>query len=539
VQPGLHRGIRPSFANDLTGVSCTSQKACTAVGRVFGKSLVERWNGSQWRLLQSTPQLALTAVSCTSATACTAVGSGANTAEAESINGTRQSIVPMSDPGGEPNSASFPGLACPSPKACMAVGFYYPSSSGDTAPLVERLSHGNWSLSVVGPAEASGRLSGVSCPARRRCAAAGELSTAATSTTWVVHWNGSVFSTQNTPNGAMPASVLLSAVSCASSIACTAVGQFTDRAGVHRTLAEAWRGAGWSIQTTPNPRGGLDSQLSGVSCPTTTMCIAVGDGANGQLIERWDGTSWKIQRTPNLAGASLEGVSCTAASACTAVGSANHGPTRTLLAEGWDGTTWTAQRVPDPTTGQNQLNAVSCTSPTACTAVGAFTNADPAALTSRPLAETWNGATWTIQTAPSPAAGGPFAAVSCATGSTCTAVGYANGSVTTALAESWDGASWSVESVLSPTFGAVLGGVSCTSVSDCVAVGTSGGYPAGPRLQLAVVWDGATWNAENLPTSAGGTFGSLSAVSCTLSTACIAVGSGGQGMSGPIAVRSS
>lgn len=58
VQRAASRGLRPSFANFLNGVSCVSAKACIAVGATFGKSLVESWNGSKWRFLKSiTPSL--------------------------------------------------------------------------------------------------------------------------------------------------------------------------------------------------------------------------------------------------------------------------------------------------------------------------------------------------------------------------------------------------------------------------------------------------------------------------------------------------
>src|SRR3954453_11877401 len=45
----------------------------------------------------------------------------------------------------------------------------------------------------------------------------------------------------------------LSAVNCASATACTAVGHYTNGAGVQVTLAERWNGTGWSLQSTPNP----------------------------------------------------------------------------------------------------------------------------------------------------------------------------------------------------------------------------------------------------------------------------------------------
>ena len=67
----------------LEGVSCSSAKACTAVG-TYGdgareSTLAERWNGTKWAL-QTTPNPSdagashLKGVSCSSATACTAVG---------------------------------------------------------------------------------------------------------------------------------------------------------------------------------------------------------------------------------------------------------------------------------------------------------------------------------------------------------------------------------------------------------------------------------------------------------------------------------
>ena len=190
VQRAASRGLRPSFANSLNGVSCVSAKACVAVGATFGKSLVERWNGSTWRLLKSTPQVFLTAVTCRSATKCTAVGFGSSRAVAETLNGSKQSVRPLVDPGGEPDSAHFSSVACTSAKACLAVGFFYPDSSGNTAPLVERCSHGRWSILAVRAAQ-GGQLGGVSCPARRNCTAVGNLSTASTSYTWALHGNGS------------------------------------------------------------------------------------------------------------------------------------------------------------------------------------------------------------------------------------------------------------------------------------------------------------------------------------------------------------
>jgi len=106
------------------------------------------------------------------------------------------------------------------------------------------------------------------------------------------------------------------------------------------TLAERWNGTKWSIQTTPNPAGGSEIHLIRVSCTSATACTAAGFYSNATttvtLAERWNGTRWSIQTTPNPAGGSnsmLNGVSCASATACTAVGGSSNG----TLAEGWNG----------------------------------------------------------------------------------------------------------------------------------------------------------------------------------------------------------
>jgi len=81
-------------------------------------------------------------------------------------------------------------------------------------------------------------------------------------------------------------------VSCTSATACTAAG-FYSNATTPVTLAERWNGTKWSIQTTPNPVGGSNSTLDGVSCASASTCTAVGGYNNGTtgatLAERWNG----------------------------------------------------------------------------------------------------------------------------------------------------------------------------------------------------------------------------------------------------------
>jgi hypothetical protein len=63
------------------------------------------------------------------------------------------------------------------------------------------------------------------------------------------------------------------------------------------------------------------------------------------------------------------------------------------LAEHWNGTAWTIQPSPSPGGSEDAIfNAVSCASGTACTAVGSYATLDGTQFT---MAEGWNGTAWT------------------------------------------------------------------------------------------------------------------------------------------------
>ena len=91
------------------------------------------------------------------------------------------------------------------------------------------------------------------------------------------------------------------------------------------------------------------------------------------------------------------------------------------LAERWDGTTWSLQPVPDPAGATDTiLEAVSCPSGTACTAVGVSD--------AHAVAEAWDGAAWALEPVPIPAKaqGTELSGVACTAAATCTAVGHWN-----------------------------------------------------------------------------------------------------------------
>jgi hypothetical protein len=202
--------------------------------------------------------------------------------------------------------------------------------------------------------------------------------------TLAASWNGKTWSLQAPPNPSFATDAWLAGVSCKSTSACVAVGRYTLDGffGASTALAEAWNGKTWSLEPTPSPGGDTDSQLSGVSCGSTTSCIAVGDYFTstgfGSLAEAWNGQAWSLTNFASPAGSQAavgEGVSCVSASACTAAGVYLDASGDELsLAEAWNGKAWTLQSTPNPAGGSNMaLNAVSCASATACTSVGGYT----------------------------------------------------------------------------------------------------------------------------------------------------------------------
>ena len=168
----------------LGGVSCTSATACIAVGYsytgAFGnrEALSERWNGSTWTILPTpkpagTTQSMLTGVSCTSSTACTAVGGNlSGNILAERWDGSRWTIQPIPAPesGGEVH-----GVSCTTATACTAVGV------GGPGLIVETWNGTTWTLE--GLRAAGGELFGVSCTTATACTAVGSLSNSAITST--------------------------------------------------------------------------------------------------------------------------------------------------------------------------------------------------------------------------------------------------------------------------------------------------------------------------------------------------------------------
>src|SRR5436305_5682568 len=181
----------------------------------------------------------------------------------------------------------------------------------------------------------------------------------------------------------------LAGISCSSSTWCVAVGDYVDSSNLDAALIERWNGVGWTIVPAPNPAGTRRLRLFGVSCTSSKACVAVGNrdvgtGSVDAIAERWNGSSWTLETMP--AGLSeLHGVSCSSRNACTAVGGNQ--------AVRWDGASWTTQTFAPPPNLDPQravrMDSVSCASATACIAVGFYFPNGGGAI--QPVADRWDG----------------------------------------------------------------------------------------------------------------------------------------------------
>lgn len=276
---------------------------------------------------------------------------------------------------------------------------------------------------------------------------------------------------------------------------------------------------GLAVVPSPHVHGALAS----VACASPASCVAVGDmesaggvGA-GALAERWDGTSWSVTPTGGVGAASLSSVSCPESYWCMAVGPGG--------AATWNGRSWSA--VPVDSGVPSTLSSVDCLSSTSCWAVGVENGGQSPGPGDKALVESWDGHAWGFLSslAPPGTSAASLSSVTCPSADFCVAVGDYRTSATldTAMAETWDGhaSAWSLLPIGQPAPESSLSSVTCTSPSFCMAVG---GYSTGPvtGATLVATWDGRAWSV--IPSASPTDYAELQSVSCIAANSCLAVG---------------
>jgi hypothetical protein len=380
-------------------------------------------------------------------------------------------------------------------------------------------------------------------------------------------WSGGTWTAEEAPlpaNGDSTLDADLFSVSCNSTAACVAVGDYRDVTPSHLThgLIETLSGGHWSALEAPVPVVGVtEVDFKSVDCQSATSCLAVGGYVVGSgefgVIDTYNGAGWSSQTAPQPNDATthqtvgINDVSCPSVGPCAA-GGAYESPTSEqgiLWNQAADGT-WSEEVAPLPngaatgSAAQSGINAISC-SGGVCGAVGEF---EDASHHERGLLERYAGGVWTPSMAPEPLNAGSgsnqFAnlqSVSCTFDGVCTSVGgYTdqandasralivsdNGSTTTATEGPQPG-----DAATGASIDAGFNSVSCLSAAYCTAVGTyANNSGSGSDVALLDQETNGSWSNVVAPLPGNAATGShavsdLNSVSCTTRGACNAAGS--------------
>jgi photosystem II stability/assembly factor-like uncharacterized protein len=318
----------------------------------------------------------------------------------------------------------------------------------------------------------------------------------------------------------------LGAVSCATAARCWAVGVAGPNASAAapNTVIAATTDGGlaWSAQRVT---GGLTPELSGISCPTTAECLAVGSNGSslpggGIVLATHDGGAvWSQVASP--AGAfEVTTVQCVSATSCTAI--VSNGTVMSSARTTDLGQTWLQEgNLPALFVGANDL---SCTGGGICLVPGFVPTGTGHGEGSVALSAD-GGQTWALATVPSGL--GLLQSATCTTVSLCLAVGTTTTTVSDVvpaqgqLLRSADGGhTWTPAAQTLHVDDAY--DVACPSPKVCAVVGTDwSGQPVIGGGAVAQSRDGGlTFRASSsayVPLT-------LTGLACPTTKGCVAVG---------------
>jgi serpin B len=301
---------------------------------------------------------------------------------------------------------------------------------------------------------------------------------ASTSGAAAAEWSGHAL-------GGEAAEAPLYGISCPTSSLCVAVGGNNTIASSTEPSGN-WKAvyAGEGVAPgSPNQR-----QIKGVSCPSTTLCVAV--TFTGKILTATEPTgpasAWSAaDLDPGGPNIHFYGVSCPTTSFCAAVAGGGTIAVSTNPAGG--PTAWSVTELPEPL----ELRGVSCDSPAFCVAVGdngteirpATTNLGEVVSSTAPLAGLWTQAEL-------PGSHGSLYGVSCPSTTLCVS-GDMFGNVVASANPTGPSSAWASF----PSGGTVqVTGASCVSTSQCLLVDNNG-----DALTASDPLGGSgAWTAQNL-----------------------------------------
>jgi hypothetical protein len=378
----------------LMGSTCTSSWNCWSVGGDFTDlnngqpgALFEHWDGSSWSVQSNGQPAGLQAslvwgVSCVTASDCWAVGgqqANGDTGGPESLtehwNGSTWSDT------GAPNPEGYLfSVSCTTTSDCWAVGSDTDDNGNPTNGVIDHWDGSTWTVAQTQPSgQTYDQFNSVTCTDASNCWAVGFAGpnqvqngflpnvapNVPDANAFIEHWDGTSWTISAAPFEADPLGTYLGGVTCTSSTNCLAVGTTLDANGDPSTsLVDRWDGSEWTTVPSADSTTGSDI-LSDITCLDASECWAVGaDGVQSGQSQQALQSQPPAQATPQLVWSRLRP---SGHEVPRGLGGGNQSPT--ALIESWNGSTWSVDPTPS-VTAMSYLNGVACVRGSGCFADG-------------------------------------------------------------------------------------------------------------------------------------------------------------------------
>ncbi len=348
--PGIAQ-TASAASGGLFGIACSSSTTCYAIGADSNENsiIIPVDNGipGTAETVSGKPDQ-FYAIACSSSTECYVVGTNSNN------NGI---IIPM-DNGTIGTTiqtiwtTGAYGTVCPSSAGCSMVG-----SLGQTGYVTTATTGGSGTLE---PVSGTALLAAIACPTSTECYAAGIGQNGIGA---VVPINSG---TPGTPQ-AVSGTALLAAIACPTSTECYAVGANANGYGVIVPIDNG------TVGTAETVSAASENELSGITCSSSTTCYATGaemtalsasSNTTGIIVPIDNGTPGTPQAVSGTA--LLTGITCPSSTTCYAVGT-DSGGAGTVVSMAISGSTVTTSTT---YTWAGVPYAIACTSTTSCESSG-------------------------------------------------------------------------------------------------------------------------------------------------------------------------